>query len=211
MRKLIAQLKQLQQTEVKNIIEERISEFESFKERSNEDIFRELCFCLTTANYDAQKAIWLHENLRDDVIKLSLEELQSRLKELGYRYPNVRAKFIVEARKHIPKLHQTIFGNGFCSEELREHIQKNVKGLGLKESSHFLRNIGFKDYAILDFHIIDILAQHNVIDKPNKKSLTPKQYLEIEREVQKLGEKAGLDMARLDYYLWYMETGKVLK
>ena len=93
--------------------------------------------------------------------------------------------------------------------DLREWIVKNVKGLGYKESSHFLRNIGFQDYAIIDFHIVDLLVKHDLIEKP--KTMTKSKYLEIEKILKEIGEKLELNMAQLDLYLWYLETGKVLK
>ena len=85
----------------------------------------------------------------------------------------------------------------------------NVKGLGYKESSHFLRNIGFDDYAIIDFHIVDVLVNYNLINKP--KTITKKKYLEIENVLKRLAKETNLTLAELDLYLWYMETGKILK
>ena len=92
---------------------------------------------------------------------------------------------------------------------MREWIVKHIKGLGYKEASHFLRNIGFDDYAIIDFHIVDILEKHKLIRKP--KTMTKKRYLEIEKVLQEIGSKSKMTMAELDLYLWYLETGKVLK
>ena len=85
----------------------------------------------------------------------------------------------------------------------------NIKGLGMKEASHFLRNIGFKDFAIIDFHIIDILVKYGLIKKP--KTLTKNKYLEIEGILKEIAKKTNLNLAELDLYLWYEETDKVLK
>ena len=95
------------------------------------------------------------------------------------------------------------------TNEIRDWIVKNVKGIGYKESSHFLRNIGFDNYAIIDFHIIDLLINHNLIKKP--KYLTKKKYLEIENLLREIARKTDLTLAELDLYLWYLETGKILK
>jgi N-glycosylase/DNA lyase len=92
---------------------------------------------------------------------------------------------------------------------MRDWLVKNVKGLGMKESSHFLRNVGYKDLAIIDFHIVDLLEREKLIERP--KTITPKKYLEIEETLTKLGEKTSLNLAELDLYLWYLETGKILK
>ena len=86
---------------------------------------------------------------------------------------------------------------------------RNVKGIGPKEASHFLRNIGYSGFAILDFHIINILARYGLIEKP--KTLTKRRYLEIEELLRSIAAKTDLSLAELDLYLWYMETGKILK
>jgi len=87
---------------------------------------------------------------------------------------------------------------------------KNIKGLGFKEASHFLRNIGFKNLAIIDFHIVDLLIKHKLIDK-KPKSLSKSKYLEIEEKLKKIANELNLSLGELDLYLWYMETGKILK
>ncbi len=141
-------------------------------------------------------------------LKLPEKDLARKLSELGHRYPQLRAKFIAEARKHHGSLKETI--RSFGSEEnAREWIVKNVKGLGYKEASHFLRNIGFENLAIIDFHIIDILSKHGLIERP--KTLTKKKYLEIEKILKEIAKKLDMNLAELDLYLWYEETGKVLK
>jgi len=41
--------------------------------------------------------------------------------------------------------------------------------------------------------------------------MTKRKYHEIEEVLMSLGEDLNLNMAELDLYLWYLETGKVLK
>ena len=81
----------------------------------------------------------------------------------------------------------------------------------MKEASHFMRNVGFKNVAIIDFHISDLLVKEKLIPKSEAKSLSKNQYLKIENILRQIAQKAGLNLAELDLYLWYMETGKVLK
>jgi len=94
-------------------------------------------------------------------------------------------------------------------EAIIEFIVENVKGIGYKEGSHFLRNIGYENLAIVDFHIIDLLVKSYMIEKP--KTLTKRKYLEIEELLLEVGEQLKLNLAELDLFLWYIETGKVLK
>lgn len=193
---LIKKINELKKSQVKETVDTRIKEFKQKKTRK--EIFKELCFCLMTANFRADKSIMIQKEINDGFLTFTEKALAKKLKELGHRFPNTRAKYIVEARKHIQKLPGT-----------REWLFENVKGLGMKESSHFLRNIGQDNYAIIDFHIIDVLTENGIIDK--QKTLNKKIYLEIEEKLKKLGQKTGLTQAELDFYLWYMETGKVLK
>jgi len=208
MKDLINSIENLKNGEISEIIQSRINDFSKIKEQDIENIFIELCFCIMTANCAAEKCIEIHELIGDDFLNLSEEELVKKFREYGYRFPNVRANYILNAREHKKDLHDIIFS----SQDrlmLRTKLVKTVKGLGYKESSHFLRNIGFTDYAIIDFHIADLLEKYNLIEKP--KTMTKSKYHEIEEILMDLGKKLGLNMAELDLYLWYLETGKVLK
>lgn len=202
---LIKKIQELKQTQVEETIKQRVEEFKSFNKESYEDLFKELSFCLMTANFNAKRAIEIQKVIGKGFLTLSLEELRAKLKILGHRFPNMRAKFIYEARNHeIKEIISNLKGN-----ELRDWFFKNIKGLGMKESSHFLRNIGFLDYAILDFHIIDILVEHDYIEKP--KTLSKKKYIEIEKTLNQICKELNIRQGELDLYLWYLETNTVLK
>jgi N-glycosylase/DNA lyase len=232
MESLVNKIKKLKNSKIKKIIDNRMYEFSLFCKKNFNDIFKELCFCILTANFTAERGIIIQTKIGNGFLTYSEKKIAKKLKELGHRFPNMRAKFIFEARQHIPELKKRLKEIGhknyhnkkltkkaFIEEqhELRDWIAKNIKGLGMKESSHFLRNICFKDVAILDFHIIDILVDNKVIIRPKTstgkitKTLTPKKYLEIEKKLDKLCKTTNLSQAELDLYLWYLETGKVLK
>jgi N-glycosylase/DNA lyase len=208
MKELIDSLEHLTHSDIKDVVDSRIHAFEQFKGQSMDEIFKELCFCIMTANCGAEKCMEIHEGICDGFLHLSKERLSDRFKELGYRFPNIRSDYIVEAREYKEILHQMLNSNGE-EEEVREWVVKNIKGLGYKEASHFLRNIGYKNYAIIDFHIVDVLSKYNLIEKP--KTMTKKKYFEMEQLLKTIGNRLHLNMAELDLYLWYLETGKVLK
>lgn len=92
----------------------------------------------------------------------------------------------------------------------REWLVKNVEGIGWKEASHFLRNVGFGGVAILDRHVLRVLHEHGLIGEIPK-SLPRGRYLEIEEKIEKLARKLDLSLGELDLYLWYMKTGEILK
>ncbi|MGV8085916.1 MAG: N-glycosylase/DNA lyase [Candidatus Bilamarchaeum sp.] len=208
MQSLVDQIQALKSGPVADLVLERVTEFRNVGASTDVDIFKELCFCLLTANYTSHGGIRIQKEINDGFIHLSQEELATKLKSLGHRFPNTRAKYIFQARS----LHQSIKSvlSSFSDQrELRSHLAETILGIGYKEASHFLRNIGYLDVAILDFHIIDVLVEHKVIRKP--KNLSKKNYLLIEKKLDKLAKATGLTQGELDFYMWYLETGKILK
>ena len=205
---LLESIENLKNSEVKNLVNTRIREFKENGAKSNGEIFIELCFCILTANFNAGKAIKIQTEIGKDFLTLPESQLAEKLKRLGHRYPNTRAKYIVKARKYKNSLKEVISSFN-VEDELREWLVKNIKGIGYKEASHFLRNIGYTNFAIIDFHITDLLARYKLLEKP--KTLTKKEYFKIENLLREIAEKSNLNLAELDLYLWYMETGKILK
>ncbi|MCX8162222.1 MAG: N-glycosylase/DNA lyase [Candidatus Bathyarchaeota archaeon] len=175
---------------------------------SDKDLFSELCFCILTAKSNAERCIRIQEEIGGGFLTLPEDILAKELKRLGHRYPYVRARYIVEARQHLHKLRWLIdsFSSGV---EARYWLIENVKGFGYKEASHFLRNVGFEDVAIIDFHILNLLTRYGIVEKP--KTLTPRRYREIESILRFIASKLNISLGELDLYLWYMETGKILK
>ena len=195
---------------VRTLVDSRIREFKKAGRGTSQAIFKELCFCILTANFSAERAIRIEQEIGDGFLTLGKTQLAGKLKWLGHRYPNARASYIFAARRNYNENLKEIINSAGEAEKIREWLVKHVKGLGYKEASHFLRNIGYKNLAILDFHIIDVLVEYGLIpEKP--KTLTRKQYMEIERTLKTVATETGSSLAELDLYLWYLETGKILK
>jgi len=207
MKLLLQTLEHLQNTEVKTVIHQRIQEFKHINTRSTDDLFKELSFCILTANFNAQRAIQIHAQLNTCFSSTTQETLAKKLKRCGYRFPATRAAFIVRATQQKQKILEAL--HTLSGEQLREWLVQNIDGLGYKEASHFLRNIGYDDYAIIDSHILDLLKRHHLLQPP--RTLTRKKYLEIETLLRTIATQAHLTLAELDLYLWFLETGMVLK
>lgn len=207
MKKVLKCVNDIQKGEVKKKVERRMDEFRRLGRKSGDDIFKELCFCILTANYTAEGGMRIQKEIDDGFLRLSEKRLAQRLRDMGHRFPNMRAKYIVGARKHKTELVNNMML--MDEHELREWLARNVKGLGYKEASHFLRNVGYGDVAIVDFHIVDFLVSHGMIEKP--KTLTRNRYVEIEDVLRRIAGKSGMNLGELDLYMWYCETGKVLK
>jgi len=204
---LINKIEALKKSDIKIQIDKRIQEFKNQNKKPIDDQFIELCFCILTANFNAEKSIKIQDKMGYCFLTDNKDELSKKLKEYGHRFPNTRAEYISESVQCKDKLKEVLQFHD--KNAIRDWIVNNVKGIGYKEGSHFLRNIGFDDYSIIDFHIVDILSDHNLINKP--KTITKKKYIEIENKLKKLAKETNLTLAELDLYLWYMETGKVLK
>jgi len=202
----LLQIKNLQNSEINSIVEKRLREFSSFKTKSDKEWFQELCFCILAANSKQKTAESIQKNLGEKLLIINEKELAEFIKNNKHRFHNNKAKYIVEARnfKKIKSLLRDMNKN-----EARPWLIKNIKGLGMKESSHFLRNTGSKNLAILDRHIINFMSENNLIEKP--KTLTPKIYLKIEQKFISIAKNLNISPAKLDLLIWYFKTGEVAK
>jgi N-glycosylase/DNA lyase len=201
---------------VNDEIRSRLNEFKQIWETGNEeDIFNELIFCMLTPQSRAKPCWAAVENLLNKNLLLR-GDINHIAKELnGVRFRNKKAGYIIQARKQFSidsKITIRFHINQFSdARDAREWLVQNVKGIGYKEASHFLRNIGFmEDFAILDRHILKNLKSLRVVEKiPN--SLSKKRYFEIEKRMKEFSDRSEIPMGDLDLLLWYKETGEIFK
>lgn len=211
-------LKELQKSYLnkKELIQKRLQDFkEVWLRQDNSEIFKELCFCILTANASAKMGIRAMSALGDSVLYGELSEIAEKLKT-NHRFYNTRAAYIFHTRENLKeKFNFDIIGliNSFNDNlSLRSFFaeSKLIKGLGYKEASHFLRNIGFRGYAILDKHILNTMCELHIL-KEKPKTLTRKAYLEIENKLKNFADKINIDFDELDLLLWSEKTGEILK
>jgi len=198
----ISQLKRLYEQR-KNEIKQRLIEFVDWGKDEGK-IREELFFCLLTPQSKAKTCHVAICNLREKGLLLrgDIEDVRKHL--TGVRFVNNKAQYLIEARNKELSLDRS------KPFETREWLVRNVKGLGYKEASHFLRNIGFKGLAILDRHILRNLAEYGVIDEIPK-TLTRKSYLEIEKKMKNFAKSIEISLDELDLLLWSKETGEIFK
>ena len=197
--------------ELRSMVDNRIAEFLEVNERGTEKWFEELTYCLLTAYSSARLGQLCINALcdRDALLHGGLDQVVETLRTQGHRFAEKRAEYIVTARELVPTLKGTI--QDFQDiKAAREWLAKNVKGLGWKESSHFLRNVGYLDVAIIDRHIISNMVDHDILEE-RPKSITKRRYLEYERILAEVARRVEMTLGEMDLYLWYRKTGKVLK
>jgi N-glycosylase/DNA lyase len=172
--------------------------------KDDECLFGELCFCILTPQSRAKNCRESINKLKADkkLFTATPEELRSYLK--GVRFPNVKAERIIEARKNFPELNRMLSSD---PKKLREWLMENIKGLGFKESAHFMRNIGFKGLPIIDIHIQNFLRKIGLYDKESE-SLTKKQYIELENKFLELAKELKVPPEELDIAIWLYQSGE---
>lgn len=197
-------------------IRSRLSEFEDiWNNASDGKLFEEMVYCFFTGGCSAQMGLNSVSAVRPLLEKGSREEIASALAGV-HRYPNARARYVDQSRAFLRehfglKLRERL--SSFSDPlERRDWLvkEKGIKGLGYKESSHYLRNIGFKGYAILDKHVLRCLAELKIIGEP-KPPNTRAGYLMVEQRLKQFAAAIDIDFDELDLVLWSMKTGKILK
>lgn len=210
-------MKETLQTEYrkrKRAIKKRLEDFSRVWGQSDKRIFSELCFCICTPQSKAVYCDRAVSELYDSGKLFTGNEEDVRASLRAVRFPNNKARYIVGARDLFLKdgrvrLKQEIDPNDIPAT--RDRIVANVKGLGYKEASHFLRNIGHgRDLAILDVHILRNMKRYGVI-KEIPGCIGKKCYLSLEDRIKTFSRKIGIPLAELDILLWSMETGIIFK
>ena len=207
MKELLEKVRSLEQSSINDLVNQRLMEFSSFKTKSEDEWFSELCFCILTANAKQKTGATIQNQLSAQGFKtLSQESLAELIKVNKHRFHNTKAKYIVKARE-FANIKSIILDK--TEQQARDWLVESINGIGMKEASHFLRNTGGQNLAILDRHILSLLAEHNIITKPRK--LSVQNYLEIEHKFTEIASTLRMTPAKLDLFLWYMQTGEVLK
>ena len=209
----------------KRQIKQRLSEFKNLYRARNKDIFSELCFCILTPQ---SKAIYCDKAIKE-LKKTGLlfvgnrNAIKEKLKGM-VRFHNNKATYLVAARKFFSAQGGSTSGekNGRGLDiksklnaekilETREWLVRNIKGLGYKEASHFLRNIGLgKNIAIIDRHILKNLKRYGVV-KEIPASIGKRNYLAIEKAMGNFSRQTKIPMRELDLLFWSKQTGFVFK
>ena len=212
MKELISKIKILKKSPIKKKVDFRLLEFQSFENKSNLSWFSELCFCILTANSKAVTAISIQKELKGrGFLEKSFEHVRDAIIANKHRFHNNKARFIVEARqfKDIKKI-VALKVSEIGENRTRDFLAENIKGIGYKEASHFMRNVGFCNLAILDRHILNLMVENKIIcSKP--KTISKKIYHELEEKLSTLCDNLKMTQAEIDLYLWYMKTDSILK
>lgn len=198
----------MQYEQHREAIRQRLNDFASV---GPDEYFYELVYCLLTPQSSAVNAGKAVDALRTGGFAERDIDVAAILfrKQHYIRFHNTKAKRLKELKAMQEEILAAL-SNRMPTGDLREWLVKNVNGLGWKEASHFLRNIGHRDLAILDRHILKNLKHHGVI-RSMPTTLTAKRYLDIERKFKAFADSVNISMDELDLLFWSNETGQILK
>jgi N-glycosylase/DNA lyase len=196
----------------------RLREFRQvWRTASDARLWEEMVYCIFTAGASAKMGLRSVEAVRPLLANGEQQAMTRALVAAGaHRFPNARPAYVVITRDYLQssfsmRLRERLnsFSDAF---ERRDWLatEPRIKGLGYKEASHYLRNIGFKGYSILDKHIVRCLAELGVIDSPTPPT-NRQRYLETESRMRQFAVAAGIDFDELDLVLWSIKTGEILK
>ena len=199
-------------------IRARLREFRRvWQTASDSRLWEEMVYCIFTAGASAKMGLRSVDALRPLLKTGAHSEMTKALVAAGaHRFPNARPGYVIVTRDYLEESFSMQLRRRL--ESFRDPMERRdwlareprIKGLGYKESSHFLRNIGFKGYGILDKHIVRCLCELKVIDSP-KPPTSRGRYLETEDRMRRFAGDTGIDFDELDLLLWSTRTGEILK
>lgn len=184
---------------------------ESFKSCpcSDKAIFKELTYCVFAANSSAAMAEKAVELLEPVIHTGDVDEYKDQVAG-KVRFYNVRSEYTAYNHGVINGFDKDLHTIIKEQDSPRRSVKKLFKGVGMKEASHFLRNIGHSGYCILDKHVRQVMCDIDVLNSTSYPS-RPDEYEEAERRIQAFCDANGLDVDVFDLAVWSYKTGRIAK
>ena len=199
-------------SEYERMREEIESRLQDFLRIDEKDWFYEACYCILTPQSKAVHAELVVKKLMDlDFEHQDIDPLPLlRDSEHYIRFHNQKTINLQLLKEHFPDISSMIQEYRDTPLILRDMLTQKIRGFGMKESAHFMRNIGIFGPTILDRHILKHLTACGI--KSARKAPTNKSaYLKIEKAWLKYCKEVEIEMEAMDLLFWSMETGFILK
>lgn len=192
--------------------------------KSELDLLKELSCCLLSSQVRYETAVaatsvlakegflslpYYKENYRwyEARIRMHLAKpMQVEGRKLHYRFPNVRANQLAMLMKNLMKndsgVSDILYSND-SSILARQAIVDIAPGVGLKQASMFLRNVGYSyDIAILDKHVIDFMTLSEMVAAGDIRKLGSQYYGVAEQKLIGFSEELGYPVGCVDWAIW---------
>lgn len=218
----------------KSLSEERKT-WKTWQKMTEEEIWFNLCVCIFSSNVPYELAVsasnhlwqnsfldlnWLGRTIdaKDRVSEELSKPIYLPPKKDGslrkYRFPHIRSRDVVMSAREIISQNinfKTLLARSDSSKNVRKFLIEHIFGFGLKQATHFLRNIGYcNSLAIIDSHVISFLRC--ITDPPlgSIQTVSPKKYFELEQILQEIAKNLKIDLSLFDMAIWeYMRQSGV--
>lgn len=124
-----------------------------------------------------------------------------------YRFPRRRAELVSLAASAIYSSGHSLralLTGARDSRHAREVLVSTVPGIGPKQASLFLRNVGFaEDLAILDVHVLRYLSWMTAAARPGRRGVSDlREYERYEKRLSHYAREASVTVGDLDVAVW---------
>ena len=153
------------------------------------------------------EAYWLnceHEDFECRVQEVLSGQVQDLPHNGSYRFPQIRAKQLADVRNALARTPLTNrLENNDSSKKMRKTLVADLPGLGPKQASMFLRNIGRSyNLAVLDTHVLRFMSMQRLLSIDRTRINTITGYEKTEAVVVRYAESLGYQAGYLDWAIW---------
>jgi N-glycosylase/DNA lyase len=146
------------------------------------------------------------KRIRTELRKPVYYPLKSDGTKRAYTFPNVRSHQLCLTAENIygdgKTIKRILKGSG-DEYSARKSIMDIASGVGPKQASLFLRNIGFaNDLAILDSHVLRFMCFLRMLAGNSQQVGSLSGYERIEARLRKYSERLGIQLSSLDTAIW---------
>jgi N-glycosylase/DNA lyase len=123
---------------------------------------------------------------------------------LKYPFPRSRARYLGLSVSSLGCDLKSLLHRGEDAYEMRRVLARNVAGIGPKQSSLFLRNIGYtEDLAILDSHVVQFMSAVRLVTYGTATAIDSlHKYSAIEELFRVYSESIRYSVGRTDVAVW---------
>ena len=201
--------------DVRVALEEMRHESASWSRHSEDDLWRELVSCILGSRVRFETAYSAVERM-DGMCLLSHPRRTAHFDQYeqdtltaltgGYPFYRVRANQIRRAAERLYGSRGSIrdfLDRANDVRDARRLLASEVSGLGPKQASLFLRNIGYaKHVAILDVHVLTYMSWVGLTDAPIKSVPTVRKYEMLEDSFIEHARSFGYTPDQFDLAVW---------
>lgn len=144
--------------------------------------------------------------LADDLSALLTAPLSMSGSSRRYRFPQARARQLASTKVAVQATAGSLcelISTAGTGEAVREWLVGNALGIGPKQASMFVRNVGLSyELAILDRHVLNYMKALDIAPTPIRAPSSLPPYLRGETALRVHADDIGVSVGLLDWAIW---------